>query len=268
LCVEIVDSDARILHALHMDDLVDVEATSSTTTEDNELHYNVKLYVTRGQDRLKAVVANVVVLLKIDDSPVTNGGCSSTLAELMPYAVERISRPESRDSITKTSFETERGLTNPDDAAVRELLRAEGNTFVWKWHIPYFYCHFTERMQHSGYLRLMEEVEDLFLADRGISIRTMLHSKKLIPVVPHVRVEILEEAYMEEPVYTVYTLEEMYKEYTYTHCMDCYILREGRLIKTATGKITHGYAVIDNRRDWSLVAMDEDTIEAINNEKG
>jgi len=28
-------------------------------------------------------------------------------------------------------------------------------------------------------------------------------------------------------------------------------------VQTATGRITHGYAVIENRRDWSLVAFDD-----------
>jgi hypothetical protein len=54
-------------------------------------------------------------------------------------------------------------------SAQSKQLTAGRNAYAWKWRIPYFYCHFTERMQMSGYLRQMEEVVDLFLADRGVS---------------------------------------------------------------------------------------------------
>ena len=29
------------------------------------------------------------------------------------------------------------------------------------------------------------------------------------------------------------------------------------LVPTSTGRITHGYAVIDNRRDWHLIEFDD-----------
>jgi len=266
LCFEVVDSKARILHALHMDDLVDAEVMPVTKAGDSELRYHVVIYVARGEERLKAVAAKVYVLFKLDDSPVTALQKPHPVPALASFTVEKIARPEQRKDIAPAALNVDRGLVAPEDEAVRQLLPKNANAFVWKWHIPYFYCHFTERMQHSGYLRLMEEVEDLFLADRGVSIRTMLHTKKWIPVVPEARVEILEEAYMEEVIYTVYTVEDVFKEFTYTNRMDCYVLRDGRLVKTATGRITHGYAVIDSRRNWSLVGMDADTVAALKNE--
>ncbi len=128
---------------------------------------------------------------------------------------------------------------------------------MWKWRIPYFYCHFTERLQHSGYLRLMEEVVDRFLASRGISIQTMLETRRWIPVVPNARLEILSEALMEETIYTVYTVKHIFKDVTYTSRMDCYVPRNNMLVHTATGQITHGYAEILNRRDWALINFDE-----------
>ena len=265
LCLEIVDSGARILHALHMDDLAEIEVMPAARPDPTGLRLNVNVYLQRKGQRVKAVVAKVVVVFKLDDSPVTNSVAPKPLSQLAAYTVERISRASSRQDLAKTDFAVERGVTNPEDDVVRQLNASAANVFVWKWHIPYFYCHFTERMQHSGYLRLMEEVEDLFLADRGISIRQMLHEKKWIPVVPQARVEILEEAYMEEKIYTVYTLENVYREYTYTHRMDCYVVRDGRVIHTATGSITHGYAVINSRQDWSLVEIDADSLAAINN---
>ena len=129
--------------------------------------------------------------------------------------------------------------------------------------MPYFYCHFNDRIQHSGYLRLMEEVVDLFLAERGISIRTLLERNKWIPVVPMARVEIVDEARMEDTLYTVYTVEEIFKDTTYRSRMDCWVERNGALVKTATGTIVHGYAVIENRKDWTLVQFDAATLAAL-----
>ena len=138
-----------------------------------------------------------------------------------------------------------------------------GNAIVWRWRIPYFYCHFSERIQHSGYLRLMEEVVDLFLAQRGISIRTMLEGRRWIPVVPRARGEILREAYLEEEIVTVFTVEGIFKDLTYTARMDCYVPRGDGLVRTATGTITHGYAVVLDRRDWELVAFDAETLAGL-----
>lgn len=115
----------------------------------------------------------------------------------------------------------------------------------------------------SGYLRLMEEGKDRFVADRGISIKTLLDDRRWIPVVPRSDIRILDEALMEEDLYTVYTVEEVFKDFTYTSRMDFYVLRDGKLVKTATGRIVHGYAVIENRRDWSLVNFDQRVVDAI-----
>jgi hypothetical protein len=76
-------------------------------------------------------------------------------------------------------------------------------------------------------------------------------------------VEVLREAYMEEPLYTVYTLEGVTKNVTYDCRMDCYVQRGGALVHTAVGHITHGYAVIEDRKDWRLVELDEPVVEAL-----
>jgi acyl-CoA thioesterase FadM len=115
----------------------------------------------------------------------------------------------------------------------------------------------------SGYLRLLEEIQDLFLAGRGISIRTMLQRRRWIPVVPTAEVEILQEAYMEEPLYVVYTVEGVTRGMTYDCRMDCYVARGGSLFPTAVGRITHGYAVIEDRASWRLVPLDPATLRAI-----
>lgn len=146
---------------------------------------------------------------------------------------------------------------------VLDRLTAGRNAYGWRAPVRYSYCHFTEWLQLSGYLRLLEEAVDRFLADRGISIATLLAGRRWIPVVPRSRVEILAEARMEEELYTVYTVEEVFKDATYTSRLDCYVRRDGALVPTATGSITHGYAVIESRRDWRLVAFDDHVLRAL-----
>ena len=263
LCLEIVGSDVRILHALHMDDQVRVIVRPVPGLHDHALRVAAEIRVERDGREIRAVTARVDVLFRMDDSMITAMAPSPTPVEaLKACTVNRIRRGKQK-SVPVMNISTAREPSCPDTNAM-EILRAQnGNAFVWKWHVPYFYCHFNDRMQHSGYLRLMEEVLDLFVAERGISIRTLLENKRWIPVVPHARLEILDEAMMEETIYTVFTVEEIFKETTYRSRMDCYVTRHGSLVHTATGSITHGYAVIENRRDWALVRFDEEVMRAL-----
>lgn len=259
LCLEIVDSDVRILHALHMDDRARVEITPLRASNGPELCYSVKMFVNRGGKSLKVLTGKVKVLFRKDRD---GANIPIAMPGLTPYVVSEINRV-SDPGARGRGFRKERGVTGADDRLIREIAAQNENSFVWKWHIPYFYCHFTERIQHSGYLRLMEEVVDLFLADRDISIRKMLDTRQWIPVVPQANLEILREGYMEETIYTVYSVENVFKEVTYTSRVDCYVERDDRLVHTATGRITHGYAVIEDRSNWSLVNFDDETVRAL-----
>jgi acyl-CoA thioesterase FadM len=257
LGVDIVDSSVRILHALHIDDVVRVEVTPTTKPQDKALTFAVQMFVSRDTGDVKSLTGKVKVVLQ-----QTRAGAPAPPAELQRFVVSPAPLAGNITPATPADL-IGRGVNDPDDDVIRRLVPRGANAFAWKWHIPYFYCHYTDRIQHSGYLRLMEEVVDLFLASRGISIKTMLDTRRWIPVVPNARVEILADALMEETIYTVYTVEDIYKDVTYTSRMDCYVVRDEQLIHTATGKITHGYAEIVNRRDWKLVNFDEHTINAL-----
>lgn len=246
LCLEIVKIDTRILHALHMDDLVTAEVVPTMPGEDRELAATVTLRVDRGGELLKAVTSKVRVVLRTD---TRRGPVDPAVEEIAAFTVRRVAGGI--------------GALPSPPAETRADLQQGGNTFVWTWRIPYFYCHFNERLQMSGYLRVMEEVVDLFLADRGISIKTLLDDQSWIPVVPHSAIHMLDEALMEEDLITVFTVEDVFKDLTYTARMDCYVPRDDRLLRTATGRITHGYAVIANRRDWSLVNLDGRVLTAL-----
>lgn len=242
LGLDIVDLDTRILHALHMDDEVHAEVTSATRPDERELALGVVIHAERDGAPVKAVTSKVRAVLRAD---TWNGPAAEPPpAELERFTVTRIRRGEQR------------------------LPEAGANAFEWKWRIPYFYCHFVERIQMSGYLRLMEEVVDRFLAARGVSIRTLLDRQRWIPVVPRSSISMLDEALMEEEIHTVFTVEDVFKDFTYTARMDCYVPRGDRLLHTATGRITHGYAVIENRRDWSLVSLDRRMLDALSGNGG
>jgi acyl-CoA thioesterase FadM len=258
LAVEIVDSDVRILHALHMDDLVRTQVVRQPPDGTGELVLRTTSFVDRPAP-VKAVTAVVRVVFRHGPDTVDT---SDLPVELTPHTVARITRrPVPGNAVVAGRGAVGSGPVGAGPGGFPVPL--EGNAIVWRWRIPYFYCHFSERMQHSGYLRLMEEVVDVFLAERGISIRTLLDGQRWIPVVPRARVELLQEAYLEEEIYTVFTVEDIFKDLTYTARMDCYVPRGGGLVQTATGRITHGYAEVLNRRDWRLVPFDAPTLAAL-----
>lgn len=234
LCVDLVDLDTRIPHALRVDDVVDAEVTP----KGDDLSFAVSLRVGAGGPR--AVSSKVSVRLRRD---ARGAKVVETPESLAPFVVDRLGQGGAPAVAV--------GGADPV-----EVLGRDGG-FVWHRTIPYFYCHFTERLQMSGYLRLMEEVVDRFLADREVSIKTLLDERNWIPAVPHSRITLLDEACMEEEIYTVYTVERVFKRLTYTSRMDTYVLRDGHLVPTATGRITHGYAELSGRAEWALTSFDD-----------
>ncbi|WP_309051362.1 hypothetical protein [Streptomyces sp.] len=264
LCVDIVDIDSRILSATHIDDSVTARVVAQEKPVDGELALGVTLHVD-GPTPVRTVTAKVRVVLRLDPR---GGGAAPVPADLEPYTVERIDRAGlARVPAAAVPPRIADGApVGGGDTAERFLwaLTADTNAYAWKWRVPYFYCHFTERLQMSGYLRLMEEAVDLFLADRDISIKRLLDEQDWIPVVPQNSVSMLREVGMEEDLYTVLTVENVFKRLTYTARMDTYVLRDGVPLLTATGRITHGYARIENRRDWSLVEFDDRMLRGLN----
>lgn len=266
LGLDLVSIDTRIPHALHMDDEVDVEVSPDDTVESGALALDVVLRNGSAGAARTMATSRVSVCLRPDG--FLGGEEEVQPGALAPYVVRRLGdhRRTRRPGPAVTPgygppLANGRGTTGRDPVLAQ--LTDGRNAFGWKWRIPYSYCHFTERLQMSGYLRQMEEVVDLFLASRGISIRALLQDRHWIPVVPHSRIEIVDEALMEEDLYTVYSVEDIYKDVTYTARMDCYVVRDGQLVTTATGTITHGYAHIDNRCDWRLVSFDEPVLRAL-----
>ncbi|MGW7409502.1 acyl-CoA thioesterase [Streptomyces sp. NPDC054833] len=258
LGLELAELDTRILNAFHLDETA--TATVRPTGDGTALTFAVTL---SKDGKNKDVTAKVRVALRreryVDPA-------DSVPAELAPYTVERIATAEpARDAELVPSADLGLTATHATDPLLKELVEGS-NAIAWRWRIAYPYCHNNERLQMSGYLRLMEEAKDRFVAHRGISIKTLLDERKWIPVVPHSKIRFLDEALMEEELHIVFTVEDIFKDLTYTSRMDCYVIRDGKLIPTATGTIVHGYAVFSDRKDWALVPFDEHVLTALRGE--
>jgi acyl-CoA thioesterase FadM len=228
LCVELVGMDTRILRAVRIDDVVHAVVTP-VDGDGATLDLKVVLRV----DGVRSVSATARVVLRHDaGDPVP--------ADLAPYTVADLAE-----------------VAPPHDPP------AGTNTFTRASRIPYFHCHFTTRLQLSGYLRLMEETIEEFLADRGVSVGTLLADQGWIPAVPRSSVTVLAEAAMEEELHTVLTVEEVFKRLTFTARLDWHVVRGGVAVPVGTGRITHGYAAIGGRSDWGLVSFDDRLVRAL-----
>lgn len=130
----------------------------------------------------------------------------------------------------------------------------------WTWRARYFHCHFSDRVQHSAYVRALEEVIDRYLADRGLSVGTLLKERAWIPVVSRVRVRLLADAHMEEDVHTTFTVTDVLKDVMWEGRMDCHVHRDGTPVWVATAGIQHGYAISHGRHAGRLAVLDPATV--------
>lgn len=239
---DVVELGSRLGALLDVDD----EATVTVVPND-DLTFKVTMTVLRDGAETKVATSKARVLLRRD----THTTATAPLPDgLEPFVVDRLGTAEPRP------------VTGDPLAALTD----GENAFGWKYRIPYFYCHFNERMQMSAFLRVMEEVVDLFLADRGLPIKKTLDERNWIPVVTQSTITLLDEAIMEEDLYTVYTVEDVFKELLYTSRMDCYVLRDGALVPVATGRITHGYLTERAQNDWVMASFDDYALAALKGE--
>jgi acyl-CoA thioesterase FadM len=248
LCLDVVDLDTRIVHALRVDDLVRADVRP-VPGGDGPLAFTVTLRVSDDGPRMVAAKARVALRLDARDEAV-----KPPPEALAAHVVSHLGTAEPI-------------VVGGADPALLLARRHGGdgphNGIIWRAAVPYYYCHFTERLQMSGYLRLMEEAKHRFVADRGVSIKTLLDEAGWIPAVPHSRLSLCGEALMEEELYTVLTVERIFKRLTYTSRFDTYALRGDVLVPTATGEITHGYAALHGRSEWGLVSFDDRLLAAL-----
>ncbi|MFD0900336.1 thioesterase family protein [Actinomadura sediminis] len=146
---------------------------------------------------------------------------------------------------------------------VEAVLATEPGSYLWSWRAPYFYCHYSDTVQHSGFVRALEEVVDRFLADRGISVGRLLRERSWIPVVSRVALRLHAPARMEETIHTVFTVREIMRGVMFDARMDCHVLRDGALVPVATARILHGYAIAAGEGAGTLAELDDGVVRAL-----
>ncbi|MDI5962461.1 hypothetical protein [Streptantibioticus silvisoli] len=264
---DVVEIDSRLQTALVVDDEASIEVTPVTKDGAAELSFKVLITVERDGAPKKAVTSKVKVVLRHDENDVRMLRRLPLAEGLEQFVTARIGGAEPGAAVPATGTALISGGCTDSDPVLDQLLAGE-NAYGWKFRIPYPYVHFFDRLQMSGYLRLMEEAKHRFVDARGISIRTLLDEKNHIPAVTASKVTMLDEALLEEDLYVVYTVDDVFKNLLYTSRLDYYVVRDGRLVKTATGTITHAYGVVENGSSGRLVTFDERVLRAFNNEVG
>jgi acyl-CoA thioesterase FadM len=135
--------------------------------------------------------------------------------------------------------------------------------FQWSWCARYFLCHYSDRVQHSAYVRALEETVERFLAHRGISVGRLLAERGWIPVVSRASVRVLADAHMEELVHTTFAVDDVLKRSGYDGVMNCYVRRGDTLVPTATARILHGYAITRGDLAGQLAEFDDEVLAAL-----
>jgi len=251
LGLEFVETSIQLPATLLVDDEVTVTVTPVTPVvgrPGNGASFTVKHTVPRDGRTVTVLTGKARVALVVEpDAP----GHESAPTELADFVVAEVS---ALDGSAKLRRDIEVSGT-----VESTLTPADSHAFLWSWRIPYFYCHFSHRLQHSGYVRALEEVVDRFLADRGLGIGALLDERGWIPVVSRARIRLLADAHMEETLHTVFTVEEILKDVMYTATVDTYVRRGDTLVHTATASIVHGYVLSRGDRAGSLAEFDPAT---------
>ncbi len=246
LGLEVIDSSVQLPAVVEVDDEVVAEAA-----EEAPGRFSVALRVRRDGVPILVLRGRVTVALVRAPGEPADRPVPREVADIVVDSVAAAGPP---------GHLGKRRVGPGEDA--RSALAA-GGAFVWSWRAPYFVCHFSDRVQHSGYVRALEEVVDRFLADRGLSIRTMLTEHGWIPVVSRARVQLVAGARMEEVVHTAFAVQEVLRRIAFDARMDCYVRRGRCLVPVATARILHGYARSRGERAGGLVELDEPTICAL-----
>jgi acyl-CoA thioesterase FadM len=244
LGLDVVDSSVQLPALLEIDEEVVAEVAERAPGR-----FAVTLEVSRAGARVVVMRGRLAVALvrEADGDP----------------APEWAAALAARAATASTVAETGGIPVGPDRDVCSVLVPRGSRSYAWSWRAPYFACHFSDRVQHSAYVRALEEVVDRFLFDRGLSIRTMLAERAWIPVVSRARVALLADAHMEETIHTTFTVVEVLKRKAYDARMDCFVERDGRLQRCATGRILHGYAMSRGEEAGRLVELDERTVSAL-----
>lgn len=233
LGLEVVDCSVQLPALLEVDDEVEVEVA-----EERPGRFAVTMRALRGGGSPTVLRGRVTVaLVREADAP----GALPAPAGLAPLVVSEVA----------------------GDSGDAPLEPGAAGALTWSWRAGYPACHYSDRVQHSAFVAALEDVVDRFLDDRGLSIRRLLVERGWIPVVSRARVRLLAAAHMEETVHTVFAVDEILKRSAYDARMDCWVRRDGSLVRVAMARILHGYAASRGEGAGGLVELDDATVAAL-----
>lgn len=255
LDLELVGVAMRLLATIHLDDLVRIEVWPETRDQDTEMRFRVALATNRHGEPVTTATATARAVLRQDARRSGRSPVSAALARFVRAPSTDPARLPRRPIRASSGH----SVLVDDPDVHRALAPADGNAIIWKLRVPYYYCHFTDHLQLSGYLRMLEQTVDLFLASRGISIGRFLAERDWIPVVLEASIETLADVWMEEEVHTVFAMEALHGEAFWASRVDCYVWREGTPMRTASGHITHAYAQLRGPGDAQACRLDPQT---------
>jgi acyl-CoA thioesterase FadM len=251
--LEIVDCSVQLPHVLEVDDEVEVVVTPAERQKPGHgAAFTAQIFVRDGDGKAVALKGKLRVALIAEKDAPSSEPVPSSVASIVLSEVAALADAPNDD------------LSIPAGADVADVLTPPGSgSYLWSWRAPYFYCHYSSRVQHSAYVRTMEEVVDRMLHDRGLGVGKLLDERGWIPVVSRARIRLLADAHMEETVHTVFTVQDFLKDISYTATFECYVRRGDQLVHTATGTIMHGYAISRGPGAGTVAVLDEDTKNAL-----
>jgi acyl-CoA thioesterase FadM len=247
LGAEIVDCSVQLPAVLELDDHVRAQVTAR---KDGRL--DARLTVTREGGDVTVLRGKLTLALVREHTADQYRPAPPSLAALEVKELEQVAATHHSGRIPLAAGQS-----------AQEALSADPFAYLWSWRAPYFYCHYSDRVQHSGFVRALEEVVDRFLADRGISVGRMLTERSWIPVVSRARVQLLTAAHMEETIHTVFTVLDILRGVMFDARMDCYVQRGDELVPVATARILHGYAIAAGEGAGGLAQLDDGVVRAL-----
>jgi pimeloyl-ACP methyl ester carboxylesterase/acyl-CoA thioesterase FadM len=248
LGLEIVDSSVWFTNILHVDDEVTGKVEAAPATKGPGEVCKVRLHSVRAEGETQVMSGRLRVALVEEKDGIATAPIPEELRHLVVPEVAAVGG----------------GPASVPLAGDAAATLAPPGGFVWSWQIPYYYCHWYTRLQSSGYVRLLEEASDRYLAHVGLPITGMLAQRDWIPLVSRARVRMHADAYMGETLHITFEVDDIVKDTLFTATMACHVARGDELVRVATCTIMHAYGIARGPRAFSeLIILDDETQRAL-----